>query len=80
MLTYESAADLLLLNLEEESELNILSEAASLRLQWRLQQVGFIHYSLMFGWFDKYSFAKAIFLVNMIYNDAYLSASNEYDL
>lgn len=38
MLTYESATELLHLNLEEEAELKILSEAAALRLQWRLQQ------------------------------------------
>lgn len=41
MLTYESASELLHLNLEEETELKILSEAATLRLQWRRQQVGF---------------------------------------
>ena len=40
MLTYESATELLHLNLEEEVELRILSEAAALRLQWRRQQVG----------------------------------------
>lgn len=39
MLTYESASELLHLNLEEEVELKILSEAAALRLQWRLEQV-----------------------------------------
>ncbi|XP_020535861.1 ribonuclease II, chloroplastic/mitochondrial isoform X2 [Jatropha curcas] len=38
MLTYESASELLHLNLEEEAELRILSEAAALRLQWRCQQ------------------------------------------
>ncbi|KAG6643190.1 hypothetical protein CIPAW_09G193400 [Carya illinoinensis] len=38
MLTYESASELLHLNLEEEVELKILSEAAALRLQWRLEQ------------------------------------------
>ncbi|KAF5737173.1 ribonuclease II chloroplastic/mitochondrial [Tripterygium wilfordii] len=38
MLTYESASELLYLNLEEEVELKILSEAATLRLQWRRQQ------------------------------------------
>eukprot|EP00268_Persea_americana_P058611 TRINITY_DN7106_c1_g1_i13.p1 TRINITY_DN7106_c1_g1~~TRINITY_DN7106_c1_g1_i13.p1 ORF type:complete len:287 (+),score=66.19 TRINITY_DN7106_c1_g1_i13:131-991(+) len=38
MLTYESATELLHLNLEEEAELRILSEAAALRLQWRRQQ------------------------------------------
>ncbi|KAF6137806.1 hypothetical protein GIB67_040514 [Kingdonia uniflora] len=38
MLTYESANDLLYLNLEEESELKLLSEAAALRLQWRREQ------------------------------------------
>ncbi|XP_072997967.1 ribonuclease II, chloroplastic/mitochondrial isoform X2 [Typha latifolia] len=38
MLTYESASELLHLNLEEEAELRILSEAASLRLQWRRNQ------------------------------------------
>jgi len=39
MLTYESATELLHLNLEEEAELRILSEAALLRLQWRRSQV-----------------------------------------
>ncbi|XP_068643326.1 ribonuclease II, chloroplastic/mitochondrial [Aristolochia californica] len=38
MLTYESASELLYLNLEEEVELRVLSEAAALRLQWRRQQ------------------------------------------
>ncbi|XWS43729.1 hypothetical protein CRYUN_Cryun16bG0128600 [Craigia yunnanensis] len=38
MLTYESATELLHLNLEEEAELKMLSEAASLRLKWRRQQ------------------------------------------
>ncbi|CAM8920251.1 unnamed protein product [Rhodiola kirilowii] len=38
MLTYESASELLHLSLEEESELKILSEAATLRLQWRRHQ------------------------------------------
>ncbi|WCJ28308.1 Ribonuclease II/R family protein [Euphorbia peplus] len=38
MLTYESASELLHLNLEEESELRILSEAAGRRFQWRCQQ------------------------------------------
>ncbi|KAI4356482.1 hypothetical protein L6164_000504 [Bauhinia variegata] len=37
MLTYESASELLHLNLEEEIELRILSEAANLRLNWRRQ-------------------------------------------
>lgn len=41
MLTYESASELLHLDLAEEPELKILSEAAKLRLQWRRQQVGF---------------------------------------
>ncbi|KAJ0984005.1 hypothetical protein J5N97_002361 [Dioscorea zingiberensis] len=40
MLTYESASELLHLNLEEESELRILAEAAALRLGWRRQQGG----------------------------------------
>lgn len=40
MLTYESASELLHMNLEEEAELKLLSEAASLRLQWRREQVG----------------------------------------
>ncbi|KAF3321975.1 ribonuclease II [Carex littledalei] len=35
MLTYESATELLYLNLEEEEELQILSDAASLRYKWR---------------------------------------------
>lgn len=38
MLTYESASELLHLNLEEEVELKILSEAAALRLRWRRNQ------------------------------------------
>lgn len=38
MLTYESASELLYLNLEEEAELKILSEAAALRSQWRRNQ------------------------------------------
>ncbi|KAK4480956.1 hypothetical protein RD792_011818 [Penstemon davidsonii] len=38
MLTYESATELLHLNLEEEGELRLLSEAAALRLQWRRGQ------------------------------------------
>lgn len=41
MLTYESASELLHLNLDEEVELKILSEAATLRLQWRRRQVDF---------------------------------------
>jgi hypothetical protein len=40
MLTYESASELLHMNLDEEAELKLLSEAASLRLQWRCEQVG----------------------------------------
>lgn len=39
MLTHESASELLHLNLKEEADLKLLSEAATLRLQWRLQQV-----------------------------------------
>jgi hypothetical protein len=39
MLTYESASELLHLNLEEEAELRILYEAAKLRLNWRREQV-----------------------------------------
>ncbi|KAJ1394413.1 Nucleic acid-binding, OB-fold [Sesbania bispinosa] len=38
MLTYESASELLHLNLEEEADLRILSEAANLRLNWRRRQ------------------------------------------
>ncbi|XP_041999122.1 ribonuclease II, chloroplastic/mitochondrial-like isoform X1 [Salvia splendens] len=38
MLTYESATELLHLNLEEEAELRLLSEAATLRFQWRRRQ------------------------------------------
>ncbi|XP_021289415.1 ribonuclease II, chloroplastic/mitochondrial isoform X2 [Herrania umbratica] len=38
MLTYESATELLHLNLEEEAELKMLSEAAALRLKWRRHQ------------------------------------------
>lgn len=41
MLTYENATELLHLNLEEEGELRILSEAALLRFQWRCDQVFF---------------------------------------
>ena len=40
MLTHESASELLNLNLKEEADLKLLSEAATLRLQWRCQQVG----------------------------------------
>lgn len=40
MLTYESASELLHLNLEEEAELRLLSEAAFIRSQWRREQVG----------------------------------------
>lgn len=39
MLTYESATELLYMNLEEEEELRILQEAASIRAQWRRSQV-----------------------------------------
>ncbi|XP_028957019.1 ribonuclease II, chloroplastic/mitochondrial isoform X3 [Malus domestica] len=39
MLTYESASELLHLNLQEEAELKILSEAATLRSIWRREQV-----------------------------------------
>lgn len=46
MLTYESASELIHLNLEEEKELKTLSEAAALRLQWRRQQVYFFLYAL----------------------------------
>ncbi|CAH9074438.1 unnamed protein product [Cuscuta europaea] len=38
MLTYESASELLHLNLEEEVELKILAEAAKHRFRWRQQQ------------------------------------------
>ncbi|KAH0861738.1 hypothetical protein HID58_089999, partial [Brassica napus] len=38
MLTYESAAELLHMNLQEEVELRLLSEAAFLRSQWRHEQ------------------------------------------
>ncbi|CAN1769954.1 Ribonuclease II, chloroplastic/mitochondrial [Linum perenne] len=38
MLTYESASELLTLNLEEEVELKTLSDAAALRLRWRREQ------------------------------------------
>ncbi|XP_062225700.1 ribonuclease II, chloroplastic/mitochondrial-like [Phragmites australis] len=38
MLTYESATELLYMNLEEEEELRILQEAASIRGQWRRSQ------------------------------------------
>ncbi|XP_047330346.1 ribonuclease II, chloroplastic/mitochondrial-like isoform X2 [Impatiens glandulifera] len=38
MLTYHTATELLYLNLEEEAELKILEEAASLRFHWRRQQ------------------------------------------
>lgn len=38
MLTYESATELLYMNLEEEEELRILREAASIRAQWRCSQ------------------------------------------
>lgn len=42
MLTYESASDLLYLNLEEEAELKILDEAATLRFRWRREQVAYL--------------------------------------
>lgn len=48
MLTYESASELLHLNLKEEAELRILSEAAALRLQWRREQVAFLHYHILY--------------------------------
>ncbi|CAM0957974.1 unnamed protein product [Alopecurus aequalis] len=38
MLTYESATELLYMNLEEEEDLRILQEAASIRAQWRCSQ------------------------------------------
>lgn len=38
MLTYESATELLYMNLEEEEELRILQEAARIREQWRRSQ------------------------------------------
>uniref|UniRef100_A0A0D9V7N5 RNB domain-containing protein n=2 Tax=Leersia perrieri TaxID=77586 RepID=A0A0D9V7N5_9ORYZ len=38
MLTYESATELLYMNLEEEEELRILQEAAFIRAQWRRSQ------------------------------------------
>ncbi|KAG5550237.1 hypothetical protein RHGRI_015261 [Rhododendron griersonianum] len=38
MLTYESASELLYMNLEEEVELKILSQAAALRFRWRRTQ------------------------------------------
>jgi len=38
MLTYESATELLYMNLKEEEELRILQEAASIRAQWRRSQ------------------------------------------
>jgi exoribonuclease II len=39
MLTYEGATELLYMNLEEEEELRILQEAATIRAQWRRSQV-----------------------------------------
>lgn len=62
MLTYESATELLHLNLEEEAELRILSEAAALRLQWRRQQVGLLQKKLIY-WcqnFNKQQFNQII--------------------
>lgn len=44
MLTYESANELLHMNLEEEAALRLLSEAAGLRLQWRREQVKLTSY------------------------------------
>ena len=54
MLTYESASELLLLNLEEEIELKILSKAAALRFRWRQQQVNFFSKVLTYSspWFN----------------------------
>lgn len=40
MLTHESASELLNLDLAEEADLKLLSEAATLRWKWRCQQVG----------------------------------------
>jgi exoribonuclease R len=39
ILTYESATELLYMNLEEKEDLRILQEAASIRAQWRRSQV-----------------------------------------
>lgn len=58
MLTYESASELLHLNLEEELELRTLSEAASLRLQWRRGQVG--HLSIVLFFFYNYENYKRL--------------------
>ena len=44
MLTHESASELLHLDLAEEIDLKLLSEAANLRLKWRCQQVDFREY------------------------------------
>lgn len=49
MLTYESATELLYMNLEEEEELRILQEAASLRAQWRRNQVSTKHAFVIFS-------------------------------
>jgi exoribonuclease-2 len=49
MLTYESATELLYMNLEEEEELRILQEAASLRAQWRRSQVSTKHAFVIFS-------------------------------
>ena len=38
-LSYESASELLSLDLDDESELSILYEAAALRKKWRLSKV-----------------------------------------
>ncbi|XP_057838680.2 ribonuclease II, chloroplastic/mitochondrial isoform X1 [Cryptomeria japonica] len=38
MMTYDEASELLFLGIEEEPELGLLSEAAVLRLKWRLKQ------------------------------------------
>lgn len=59
MLTYESASELLNLNLEEEVELKILLEAALRRLQWRREQVvsNFIQIKFEFSQFSLVKFS-----------------------
>lgn len=61
MLTYESASELLYMNLEEEAELRILSEAANLRLWWRRHQV------------DLFSLIGCIWSYYFIFKDSYES-------
>jgi hypothetical protein len=56
MLTYEGATELLYMNLEEEEDLRILQEAASIRAQWRCSQVRRAKLSFSVCWFIYHPF------------------------